>query len=525
MLDDILNRAIELKDRVRTPEGARRFGQPIGSVIVRDPLHLSADLPHADVAMASKKPVSGTTSLYAAKSDYDGFEMFVNEPGDKFYVAQDEYGWGAWDAKDKLVAEGNTRTSVLKALDNKIKAVLKKKPGAKKTTSSRTGNKKKAEMKNGIRIPPAGAVRVKGDSYTRVGKGVDVRGEDNWVDLSGGTPEEMGIQKPYKGKRTIIKFEPGDKNYDKLRTLYTVPPAYETFWINANRDESDGDDRYDGLVFLGLDPNTGIRQPTFSTRHWQRQAVHKFGNEDSTELSHVPELLKNRNRIIKELQKDINGPDKKRREAAKALLVMAYSGIRVGGSHDKREKVSDRRYGATTLEARHVTLNQNSVTLAFIGKGNHQRFDDKGDPILNPAKNNKNIWPGKPYKVNIKDKVIVDLFREELKNKSRNDRLFQTSDSSANAYFREVQKRLKMSGKLTSHNFRHSKASLLAMGFVSKMPAPKDEKQFRARRKEVCEKVGAVINDSPSVVYQSYVMHSVWDQWLDKHPEWKDAKF
>lgn len=148
-MDSILSRIIEIerKDRVRTPEGARRYGQPIGSVIRRD--RLGNILPRlqdiADTRTAAERakkpagkkptakkpsdsgkkipgtpqdtPVKGLNNIYP-EPDEDGYEVVTDGKRKKYYIAQDEDGsWGAWDARDNFIAVGDSHSDLLKNLD------------------------------------------------------------------------------------------------------------------------------------------------------------------------------------------------------------------------------------------------------------------------------------------------------------------------------------------------------------------------------------------------------------------------
>jgi len=496
--------AVELKTvrHVATQAGAKRFGQPIGTIIVADG---KTPLPNLSI---SKKPA------------YDGWTNIDGTDGKTYEVGHDDStdswvacGPGGWD--DVVVDRAKSEDDALRKLDAYVKKQPQKKTPLKPKTTvakSSTGNKK-----------PVGTAKARaaaGTGYKRVGKGLDVQGENNNIPYGNAPAEERKRRIP-PGTRTLRKYTDKSPEAAAFRKKYGIPPAYKTFWINESRDESAPDSQYDGLVFIGYDEFKKKDQFVFSSRHWDRQDGKKFGTSndpDAAELSNVPVLLKNRTRVLNVLKKDAQSSDPKKRAAARALLVQAMTGMRIGAEHKKGERAIDRRYGASTLEARHVTVNKNSVTFNFMAKGNHPRFDDAGQPILNP--NGKNIWPGKPYKVRITDKTLVDLMTDELDSKARNDRLFQASASQANDYFRDVQKQLKLSGDLTSHNFRHVKATMVALSEIDKMTKPKTEADFIKKQREVCERVGAVINDSWDVARRSYIMHSVWQAWTNG-TDWK----
>lgn len=148
-----INRARTLAEgkvirHVRTPAGADTFGQPIGSVIVADAVpsihteRFTADwTPSArrkagkvfDVMPRKKgdppppqpKKTPGAKHLWDWPSDLDGYDMVIDSRNVKFYVIQDEYGWSAWDSNDTFVAEGKSRATLLKTLDEMVMPDLK----------------------------------------------------------------------------------------------------------------------------------------------------------------------------------------------------------------------------------------------------------------------------------------------------------------------------------------------------------------------------------------------------------------
>jgi hypothetical protein len=122
--------------RVRTPAGVKKFGQPIGTIIVRDGLNL-------------------TKVKLADKNTFDGAETVIGPKGERYAMVQDEDGWGAYDESvdpakfwDSPVVTAKNEEDLLVALDKKLgggKAAPKgkapatdKKPASKPDFSSMT---------------------------------------------------------------------------------------------------------------------------------------------------------------------------------------------------------------------------------------------------------------------------------------------------------------------------------------------------------------------------------------------------
>lgn len=87
---------------VRTPAGVRRFGQPIGSIIVRD----SVRLPHIEIM----------------DTDFPGWEMVRGKDGEKYYIGkyQGEKFYTGTTLDDKEVVRADTEDDVYEALDEYV---------------------------------------------------------------------------------------------------------------------------------------------------------------------------------------------------------------------------------------------------------------------------------------------------------------------------------------------------------------------------------------------------------------------
>jgi 2'-5' RNA ligase len=97
--------------RVRTAAGVRRFGQPIGSVIVGDGTKLS--------------------NLKTVDSEYDGYEKYTRG-GKAIYVHKSGGKYEAVDENDNVIASHANQESLLKELDGGAKTVSR--ASARKTT-------------------------------------------------------------------------------------------------------------------------------------------------------------------------------------------------------------------------------------------------------------------------------------------------------------------------------------------------------------------------------------------------------
>lgn len=89
--------------RVRTPAGVRRFGQPIGSVIVRDGV------------------LNRLTDMI---TDYPGWAKYQGADGKRYYVGKSRNKWVATDENDYEVVRGIDEDDVTKKLNDLIKPRL-----------------------------------------------------------------------------------------------------------------------------------------------------------------------------------------------------------------------------------------------------------------------------------------------------------------------------------------------------------------------------------------------------------------
>lgn len=131
VIDRLAGLGIEEKAirRVRTPGGAAHYGQPIGTVIVRDNPLLGALAGLVDgsptlLATSSTGKPRGGVLKKAKKSDYDGWEMW--QDGDtKWFVGKENGEWIAVDENDQdLTASYKAKADVLGAMHDRYMAAV-----------------------------------------------------------------------------------------------------------------------------------------------------------------------------------------------------------------------------------------------------------------------------------------------------------------------------------------------------------------------------------------------------------------
>lgn len=265
---------------------------------------------------------------------------------------------------------------------------------------------------------------------------------------------------------------PGDIERIGRDHNYKVP----SHWVDVQVPEDA--DSY--LVVKGKDAN-GKWHYVYTAERIQQQSDKKW--------QRVAELDSAMPKLDSRLDTDLGKMD----ADATVVGIMRHTGCRVGDESAIRGRlVKDATYGASTLRAKHVTVNESgSVSLDFVGKdGVRQRYL-------------------------IKDPKLAAAIAHHAQGKSRNDPLFpSTSDASTMKYLREA------TGlpNAKNHDLRTHMANAVALASKGKRP-PKTKKEFQERRKAIGEKVAKQLGNTPAVALSTYVNPIVFADWMK--PEWQ----
>jgi len=266
---DILDRAtIEEKvvRHVRTREGERRFGQPIGSIIVAD------------------RKLSNVT--ISPKQSYSDWTTVQDKHGNEFNVGQYEDGsWVVMDAREDPIIEAPTEDSVYKKLDQH--ATTTKAP-AKPTAKKGTAAKPKTVYVNGRKLTPA----------------------QQKLRQHGGTTKHL----PKRFKSLPDNPNPPKNNKERQRYVdmgIVIPPAWTG--VTVPDDEALKDSH---ILARGYD-QFGVPQAIYSLHFREQQDDIKFRR-----MMTLHELFDDQKE--KQLAKDAMEDD-----AAAAVLLMRRLGIRV----------------------------------------------------------------------------------------------------------------------------------------------------------------------------------------------------
>ena len=225
-----------------------------------------------------------------------------------------------------------------------------------------------------------------------------------------------------------------------------------------------------GTTAMGIDAK-GRAQSLQSVEHKQRASLKKFNR--------IMELEKHMGKLDARLARDVATGD----QHALVLSLIRKAGVRPGSSGDTGGKVQ--AFGATTLQARHITVRGKVITLDFIGKS------------------------GKRNLIKIKDQQLADAMARQLSGKRNRDAVFpEVTADSALAYQRTI-----IPKKFLLKDLRTSLGTKTALDAIRRMPAPTTEKEMKKARTEVGKIVAEKLGNTPSVALSAYINPIVFELW------------
>ena len=284
-----------------------------------------------------------------------------------------------------------------------------------------------------------------------------------WMDYDSSTDyasEDRGVRDPEPGFREITPAE---------RREFKIPLAWVDVCVAEDMDNAE-------LLAYGYDA-ADRKQPRYTAYHFMRVDAVKF------------KRIQTLNRHTRTIDSEVSQRWKTDDNAA-ALMLIRKMGMRVSTPSETRGKV--KAFGATTLEARHVTINQGSVRFQFVGK------------------------EGVNIDLLCKDPEVVEMIRKCKAGKSRTDKLFPEATSTrVNALLKEI-----TGQKITAKDLRTHIACTIALREVKKIKMmPKTEREFLALRKKVAEVVSAQLGNRFQQALDSYINPTIFAP-LSTDPQW-----
>lgn len=193
------------------------------------------------------------------------------------------------------------------------------------------------------------------------------------------------------------------------------------------------------------------------------------------------ELASNKNKILDCINHTKN------KEASDCLKLILLMGIRPGSTTDTKGEVT--AYGASTLQGRHVVVENNKVYLRFIGK--------KGVDINLP----------------VTDKNLASMLLTRKQKAGDNGNLFNASAS-------QLRQELRPLG-LYPKDLRTRLANEIAITELKKISVPETAEEFQKIRKQIGKMVSSKSGNTPSVALSYYVNPVVFQNWApEAYKKW-----
>lgn len=251
---------------------------------------------------------------------------------------------------------------------------------------------------------------------------------------------------------------------EHIRSL-VLPPAWKNIRISP-------DPKAD-LLAIGRDEKDRA-QYIYSAKY--------RASQDAAKFERVKEMAEQFTMIKGQIAQDRKSKNEKTRATADAMSVILAMGIRPGSDRDT--KAEKKAYGASNMEARHVVEKDGKVYLDFTGK--------KGVDLSLP----------------VNDKSVAAMLKERAKG-GGTKRLFEgINERTLLQYSHGIG-----DGDFKTKDFRTMVGTSHALDAMKGVPAPTNQKEYKAAVKEVAKKVSAILGNTPTVALQSYINPFVFSQW------------
>jgi len=289
---------------------------------------------------------------------------------------------------------------------------------------------------------------------------------------------QPGIRRKKAGKGftyvgTDGKTLKDSKELDRIRSL-AIPPAYTDVWICPS-------------------PNGHIQATGRDARGRKQYRYHPKWREvrDETKFGRMLAFSEVLPKIRQQVERDLNRQGLPREKVlATVVRLLECTCIRVG--NDEYAK-SNRSYGLTTLQDRHVEISGASLRFEFRGKS------------------------GKTHSVNLNDRRLARIVQrcqalpgEDLFQYVDDEGVRQTVGSGdVNDYIREI------SGQeFTAKDFRTWAGTLLAVAALSEVGAFTTQRQAKSNVLRAIDRVAEQLNNTRAVCRKYYVHPAVFETYL-----------
>lgn len=242
-----------------------------------------------------------------------------------------------------------------------------------------------------------------------------------------------------------------------------IPAAWGKITINPTGTK----DMVHGVDAKGRD------QSIYTTAHHAAQSAEK--HERVSRLNpHVSKL---------DAQAAADMGDKKKsaraRDIAATVRLITRTGLRPGSTADTG--ADNKAYGASTLERRHITVKDSTVSLKFPSKS------------------------GQVSEKVLKDPALASYLKERMKSMQPGDKVFKSSGASAGAYLKQHTQKEFLIKDLRTWN-----GTSVAKDAIKKMKQPTNEAEMKAMQKAVAKLVSDHLQNTPAIALKDYINPKVW---------------
>jgi DNA topoisomerase-1 len=260
---------------------------------------------------------------------------------------------------------------------------------------------------------------------------------------------------------------------DRINSL-AIPPAYSDVWISPHKNGH--------IQATGMDER-GRKQYRYHVSWQDARRASKYSRMKSFGES-LP-------KIRRQVGADLNLPGVPREKVLATLVdLLEKTLIRVGNEEYAKENKS---YGLTTMQNKHVDVDQHDITFAFKGKSNQYHEITLHDKKLAKIVNDLQDLPGQELFQFVDD----------------NDNLHNIHSEDINDYLQEI-----TGQEFTAKDFRTWKGTVLASVALQKCDPCKTETAMKKNLNFAIKKVAAELGNTPAVCRKAYIHPKLIDTYV-----------
>lgn len=240
------------------------------------------------------------------------------------------------------------------------------------------------------------------------------------------------------------------------------------------------------LLATGKDTK-GRRQPIYSAEHHARKGAEKFAR--------VKALEEKFDAIHKKNEQARRSSNPATAAAADVTALIMHTGMRPGSETDTG--ATEKAYGATTLEGRHVVQTPEGLKLQFVPGKKH----------------------GQQIEMPVDDPDIAKMLLRRQKEAGPDGQLFGVNEKALLNHVHSLDKSFK------TKDFRTHLGTKTALAAMKDVPEPTNEKEYKRAAKHVATIVSEKLGNTPAIAMASYISPVIWANWRQHAGMTADAAF